>query len=80
MLVSSSFFQGGYMIVTRTIRVMAVIGFALALTMGCQQKGSAGKSEQSIGQRAEESAKIVQEAGKRIQDSLKQVKNEQKPK
>jgi hypothetical protein len=72
------FLQGGSMIVSRTILVMALIGFALALTTGCQQKGTTGKTEQTVGQRAKESAKIVQDAAKRIQDSLKQAKTDQK--
>ncbi len=65
--------------ISRIILATALLGFALTLTMGCQQqKSTTGKTEQSIGDRAKESAKIVQEATKRIQDSLKQVKADKK--
>jgi hypothetical protein len=58
----------------KALLVTAFIGSSLVFATGCQQKAPAGKPQQSVGDRATESAKIIQESAKRIQDSLKQEK------
>jgi hypothetical protein len=64
------------MLIVRTVLVSMIAVFALVLTTGCQQKAPAGKSQESVLKRAEESNKIIKEAGQRVRDSLKEAKNQ----
>ncbi|HEX7511529.1 MAG TPA: hypothetical protein VF335_09530, partial [Chitinivibrionales bacterium] len=64
------------MIIFKTVLVAILTVSALVLTQGCQQKSSGEKTGESVGQRAEESGKIINDAMNRVHDSLAQAKKE----
>ena|GEM_PF-2236441 len=66
------------MIIFRTMLVAALTAFALVFATGCQQKSSAQKTGESVGQRAEESGKIITDAAKRVHDSVEEAKKQTK--
>ena len=63
--------------VLKTMLVAVIAVCAVALSTGCQQKAPGGKTEETVGQRAEASQKIIQEAMKRVHDSTTEVKKEE---
>jgi len=66
------------MTIFKTMLVAAIAVCALVLTTGCQPKSPAGKNQESVSKRAEESNKIIQESQKRVHDSLAEAKKADK--
>jgi hypothetical protein len=64
------------MTIFKTMLVAAIAVCALVLATGCQPKGPAGKNQESVSKRAEESNKIIEQAQKRVHDSLAQAKKD----
>jgi outer membrane lipoprotein-sorting protein len=69
-------FPGGRMIIFKTMLVAALTAFALVFATGCQQKSPEQKAGESVGQRAEESGKIITDAAKRVHDSVEAAKKQ----